>query len=60
MSDKHYYVSKKDTGKETVAEIKNLSEENIINEVARLLSSEEITESSKKTAKELRALKNSK
>jgi len=57
MSDKHFYISKKDVGKETVAEIKDLTEENIITEVARLLSSEKITEASKKTAKELRGFK---
>ncbi len=57
MSDKHFYISKKDVGKETIAEIKDLTEENIITEVARLLSSEKITEASKKTAKELRDLK---
>lgn len=60
MSDRHFYVSKKDVGSETVAEIKDLTEENIITEVARLLSSEKITDASKKTAKELRGLKREK
>ncbi len=53
MSNNHFYVSKKDTGKETVAWIKKLSEEEKIGEVARLLSSEKVTTSSLKTAKEL-------
>lgn len=57
MSDRHFYVSKNDKGKETVAEIEHLSEESVINEVARLLSSDKITEASKKTAAELRVHK---
>lgn len=57
MSDTHYYVSKKDSGNETVAEIKPLKEDDIINEVARLLSSEKVTDASRITAKELRELK---
>jgi DNA repair protein RecN (Recombination protein N) len=60
MSDKHFYVSKKTVGSETIAEINDLQEENIITEVARLLSSEKITDASKKTAKELRGLKREK
>lgn len=60
MSDKHFYVSKKTVGSETIAEINDLQEENIITEVARLLSSEKITDASKKTAKELRSLKREK
>lgn len=55
MSDKHFYISKKDVGKETIADIKDLTEENTITEVARLLSSEKITAASLKTAKELRS-----
>ncbi len=57
MSDTHYYVSKKDINNETKAEIKSLNEEDIINEVARLLSGEIITEASKITARELREFK---
>lgn len=57
MSDNHYYVSKKDINSETIAEIKSLKEEEVINEVARLLSGEKITEASKVTAKELREFK---
>lgn len=57
MSDTHYYVSKKDINSETTAEIKSLNEDDIINEVARLLSGETITEASKVTASELRKFK---
>ncbi|MCX6158883.1 MAG: DNA repair protein RecN [Ignavibacteriae bacterium] len=57
MSDTHYYVSKKDIDSETIAGIKSLNEEDIINEVARLLSGEKITEASKITARELREFK---
>ena len=57
MSDTHYYVSKKDINSETTAEIKSLNEEDIINEVARLLSGEIITDASKETARELRESK---
>lgn len=57
MSDTHYYVSKKDINNETIAEIKSLNEEDIIKEVARLLSGETITEASKVTARELREIK---
>ncbi|MFZ4590061.1 MAG: DNA repair protein RecN [Ignavibacteria bacterium] len=57
MSDIHYYVSKKNINSETIAEIKSLNEEDIINEVARLLSGEMITEASKITARELREFK---
>jgi len=57
MSDNHFYVSKKDINSETIAEIKPLKEEEVITEVARLLSGEKITEASKVTARELREFK---
>lgn len=57
VSDIHYYVSKKDINSETIAEIKLLNETEIINEVARLLSGERITDASKVTARELREFK---
>jgi len=53
MSDNHFYVNKKDLTKETVAEIKTLTKEEKILEVARLLSGEKITDLSKKNAEEL-------
>jgi DNA repair protein RecN (Recombination protein N) len=57
MSDNHFYVSKKDINSETIAEIKPLKEDEVITEVARLLSGEKITNASKVTAKELREFK---
>lgn len=57
MSDKHFYIKKSDTNSETVAEIKNLQDEEVINEIARLLSGEKITNASILTAKELRGSK---
>lgn len=57
MSDTHYYVSKMDINSETTADIKSLNENDIINEVARLLSGEIITDASKETARELREFK---
>ena len=57
MSDNHFYVSKKDINSETIAEIKPLKEDEVIIEVARLLSGEKITNASKVTAKELREFK---
>jgi DNA repair protein RecN (Recombination protein N) len=57
MSDNHFYVSKKDVNSETIAEIKPLKEDEVITEVARLLSGEKITNASKVTAKELREFK---
>jgi DNA repair protein RecN (Recombination protein N) len=53
MSDNHFHVSKKDINKETIAEIKLLNEKEKVEEVAKLLSGERITEASLKTAKEL-------
>ncbi len=49
----HFYVSKKDYGKETTAEIRKLNEEEKEIEIARLLSGEKITEAAVKSAKEL-------
>ncbi|MEO8666782.1 MAG: DNA repair protein RecN, partial [Ignavibacteria bacterium] len=53
MSDNHFHVSKKEEKDETVAGIKNLSEEEKITEVAKLISGEKVTEASKKSALEL-------
>ncbi len=53
LSDNHFYISKSEVNKTTVAEIKMLDEKEKVNEVARLLSSEKITDASIKTAKEL-------
>jgi DNA repair protein RecN (Recombination protein N) len=53
MSDNHFHVSKKDVNKETIAEIKLLNEKEKIEEVAKLLSGEKVTDSSIRTAREL-------
>ncbi len=53
MSDNHFHVSKRDFKNETVAEIKQLNEKEKIEEIAKLLSGEKVTESSIKSAKEL-------
>lgn len=53
MSDTHFRVSKSEKNGETVAEIKYLDENEKINEVAKLISGEKVTESASKSAKEL-------
>ncbi len=53
MSDTHFRVSKSEKTGETYAEIKVLSEDEKINEVAKLISGEKVTESANKSAKEL-------
>jgi DNA repair protein RecN (Recombination protein N) len=53
MSDKHFHVSKKDEKDATIAFIKNLSEDEKITEVAKLISGEKVTESATKSALEL-------
>jgi len=57
MSDNHYYISKQNINTGTIAEIHLLKEDEVINEVARLLSGEKITEASKVAARELREIK---
>ena len=52
-SERHFHVSKIDTGKETTASFKQLTENEKITEVAKLISGEKITEASKKSAMEL-------
>lgn len=53
QSDSHYFVSKKDSNKETIAEIKQLSAEEKVLEIAKLLSGDKVTDSGIKSAKEL-------
>jgi DNA repair protein RecN (Recombination protein N) len=50
---RHYHVYKEDTGDSTVTRIKLLSHDERIQEVARLLSGSEITETAVRNAKEL-------
>jgi DNA repair protein RecN (Recombination protein N) len=53
LSDNHFYISKNESNRKTIAEITLLNENEKIKEVARLLSSEKITDASLNTAKEL-------
>ncbi|MDQ3020621.1 MAG: DNA repair protein RecN [Bacteroidota bacterium] len=53
MSKRHFHVSKKVLNNETVADIKNLSDQEKTTEVAKLISGEQITESATKSALEL-------
>ena len=53
MSNNHFHVSKKETGNETTAGIKKLTDEEKIIEVAKLISGEKVTEASTKSALEL-------
>lgn len=53
QSNSHYFVSKKDINKETITEIKKLSEEDKVIEIAKLISGDKITESGINSAREL-------
>ena len=50
---KHYYVYKDDSGDSTITRVKLLTHEERVNEVAKLLSGSEITETAIRNAKEL-------
>jgi len=56
LSDLHFSVEKKTIGTRVVSSIRKLDNSEKINEVAKLLSGEEITENSLKSAKELLGL----
>jgi DNA repair protein RecN (Recombination protein N) len=53
MSENHLYVSKKENKNETTTEIRQLNEDEKINEVAKLLSGEKVTNASIQSAREL-------
>ncbi len=53
MSDRHFHVSKKEYKNEVLAGIKDLTEEEKILEVAKLISGEKVTDASTKSAIEL-------
>lgn len=53
LADAHYAVSKGKSGDRMVSNIQKLSKQESIKEVAKLLSGEEVTEASLKSAKEL-------
>jgi len=57
LADQHYAVEKIETDQRAVSKIKKLNNEERINEVAKLMSGENITEASIKGAKELMGLK---
>ncbi len=56
LSDEHFSVEKKKIGTRVVSSIRKLHDEEKINEVAKLLSGEDITEAAIKSAKELMGL----
>jgi DNA repair protein RecN (Recombination protein N) len=53
MSEKHFYVSKKESKDYTTAEIKELNKDEKVLEIAKLLSGEKLTEAATKSAREL-------
>ena len=53
LADNHYAVEKKKTGERVVSSIRKLSQNERITEVAKLLSGENVTEASLKSAEEL-------
>lgn len=53
VSDRHFYIEKIEEKGHTVTSISALTDEEKINEVAKLISGEKVTESSLKSAKEL-------
>jgi len=57
LSNEHFTVEKKKIGTRVVSSIKKLNEEEKIDEVAKLLSGEDITDAAIKSAKELMGLK---
>jgi len=57
LADQHYAVEKIETDQRAVSKIKKLNNEERINEVAKLMSGENITEASIEGAKELMGLK---
>lgn len=56
LSDEHFSVEKKKIGTRVVSSIRKLDREEKINEIAKLLSGEDITEASLMSAKELMGL----
>lgn len=53
VSDRHFYIEKIEEKGHTVTSISALTDEEKINEIAKLISGEKVTESSLKSAKEL-------
>lgn len=55
LSDKHFLIEKSATNDSTVSSIRPLSEDEIINELARMIGGDVITDAVTESAKELRA-----
>lgn len=58
MADAHYIIEKVTDGKTTHTNVRNLSEEESIEEIARILGGAKITDTVIKSAKEMKALAN--
>lgn len=55
MADRHFVIEKSSTEDNTITDIKNLSEEESLGELARLLGSDTLTEAALSNAREMRA-----
>lgn len=58
MADSHYYIEKKTDQKKTTTEIRRLSEKESLEEISRMISGNERTETSMKNAEEMKSLAN--
>ena len=58
MADRHFVISKEEEGGRNVTEIRRLSEEETLSELARLLGGAQITEAVRENAAEMKALAN--
>ena len=56
MADSHYVIKKSVTKNKTVTEIQTLSQEEMVEELARILGGAEITETIRNSAKEMKDL----
>ena len=58
MADSHYYIEKKTDQNKTATEIQQLSEKESLEEISRMISGNERTETSMKNAEEMKSLAN--
>ena len=58
MADSHYYIEKKTDQNKTATEIRQLSEKESLEEISRMISGNERTETSMKNAEEMKSLAN--
>jgi DNA repair protein RecN (Recombination protein N) len=56
MADRHFLIDKTTDGQSTMTVVKPLSEEETVDELARMLGGAEITDSVRQNAKEMRML----